>query len=237
MQVCNIIKVMKKEDDMDTNKGNEAENKFNKEVGRRIFGLRNQLKMSRADLGQKVGMHETTVKKYEDGNVKSVGTDKLAVFAAALGSSIEYLMGWDECVTLSSVKVSGQLVPVDFKKKIPILGRISAGLPLFAEEHISGYEDVENPSLDYALVVKGDSMIGARIFEGDIVYVTKECDYENGDIVIALINGYDATIKRFYKYDNEVILKPENPTMKEQRYKLEEVMLIGKVKEVKFKVQ
>ena len=77
-------------------------------------------------------------------------------------------------------------------------------------------------------------MIGARIFENDVVYVTRDADIENGDIVIALINGDDATIKRFYRYDNEIILKPENPTIKEQHYKPEEVQLLGKVKQVKF---
>lgn len=207
---------------------------LNKEIGMRIFKLRNGLNMSRAELGKKVGMHETTVKKYEDGLIKSVGTDKVELFAKALCSSVEHIMGWDK-ENISSKDIKDH-ISVKYVKEIPILGRISAGMPLMAIENIEGYEKVEDPSLDYALIVKGDSMIGARIFEGDIVYVTKECDCENGDIVIALINGYDATIKRFYKYDHEIILKPENPTMKEQRYNPEEVQLIGKVKEVKFKV-
>jgi len=145
-------------------------------------------------------------------------------------------MGWKDCLTVSSVQVTDQLLLVDYKKQIPILGRISAGLPVLAVENIEGYENVEDPSLDYVLVVKGDSMIGARIFEGDHVYVTKEVDYENGDIVIALINGNDATIKRFYRYNDEIILRPENPTMKEMHYSSDEVSLLGKVKEVKFKI-
>ena len=126
------------------------------------------------------------------------------------------------------------LTPIPHKKQIPILGHISAGLPLLAVEHIEAYENVEDESLDYGLIVKGDSMIGANIYEGYTVYVSRETDICNGDIVIALINGYDATIKRFYRYDNEIILKPENPTMKEQHYKPEDVQLLGKVKQVRF---
>ncbi|HML37001.1 MAG TPA: S24 family peptidase [Bacillota bacterium] len=137
-------------------------------------------------------------------------------------------------VSESALLETNALYEVHPKKQIPILGRISAGLPLLAVEHIEDYENVEDESLDYGLIVKGNSMIGARIFEDDVVYVSRDCCIENGDIVIALINGDDATIKRFYKYDNEIILKPENPTMKEQHYKPEEVQLLGKVKQVKF---
>lgn len=206
-------------------------NELNKTIGFRIFNLRTGLNMSRADLGKKVGMHETTIKKYEDGLIKSVGTDKVELFAKALDSTVEHLMGWDE-ETLTSNEIQNRR-DIRYTKEIPILGRISAGVPLLATEHIEGYEKVEDSSLDYALIVKGDSMIGARIYEGDVVYVTKDCDYLNGDIVIALINGDDATIKRYYRYGDKIILKPENPKMKELEYEAWEVLLLGKVKSAK----
>lgn len=204
----------------------------------RIKEAMDRLGMKQADLARSTGIDKSTISQYLSGKYEP-SQPKVERLARALHVDESWLLGFDSpagIISIDSVNVTGRLLPVKHVKEIPILGRISAGMPLMAIENIEGYEKVEDPSLDYALIVKGDSMIGARIFEGDIVYVTKECDCENGDIVIALINGYDATIKRFYKYDHEIILKPENPTMKEQRYNPEEVQLIGKVKEVKFKV-
>ncbi len=119
---------------------------------------------------------------------------KIVAIAKALNTTPSYLMGWDDAVTLTDFKITSSIEPVVYKKKIPILGLISAGLPVLASEHIEGYKDVEDESLDYALKVKGDSMTGARICEDDIVYVRRDCDITNGDIVIALINGDDATV-------------------------------------------
>lgn len=211
-------------------------NEFNKGVGERIYNLRKRKNMSRVDLGTKLGLHETTIKKYEDGGIKSLGTDKLKDFAIALDTTIEYLMGWGNGTSIFVAKETGILRQSAFKKSIPVLGKISAGLPLLAIENIERYEEVEDETMDYALIVQGDSMIGARIYPGDVLFVSRDVDYQNGDIVVALINGYDATVKRFYKYADEIILRPENPTMKELHYNLDEVTLLGKVKEVKFKV-
>jgi repressor LexA len=81
-------------------------------------------------------------------------------------------------------------------------------------------------------------MINARIFAGDIVFVDKSASVQNGDIVIALHhkNKASALINRFYKYGNKIILHPENPTIREREYDAHEILLLGKVKEVKFKV-
>lgn len=216
----------------------------------RIKEKRIELGMSQEDLAKKMGYSSrSSIAKVESGLV-DISQSKIMAFAKALNTTPSYLMGYGYLDNLPTINggvikdktyiadalMGGKLEKVQYKKSIPVLGRISAGLPILAVENIEGYENVEDLSLDYALIVKGDSMNGARIYEGDLVYVTKEVDYENGDIVIALINGNDATIKRFYQYNNEVILRPENPTMKEQRYDSEEVQLLGKVKEVKFKV-
>lgn len=70
--------------------------KFNESVGIKIYDLRKQKAMSRVDLGNKVGLHETTVKKYEDGKIRSLGTNKLEEFAKALDTTVAFLMGWPE---------------------------------------------------------------------------------------------------------------------------------------------
>jgi repressor LexA len=130
-----------------------------------------------------------------------------------------------------------EIVPPPHKKRIPILGRVSAGVPLAAVEDIEGYEWVDDASLDYGLIVKGDSMIGARICEGDIIFVDRDAEVSNGDIVVALINDDDTLIKRFYRYGEEIILRPENPTQTEQHYRVQEVQILGKVKEAKYRVR
>jgi repressor LexA len=128
-------------------------------------------------------------------------------------------------------------IPPPHKKRIPILGRISAGAPITAVENIEGYEWVDDETLDYGLIVKGDSMINARIYDGDIIFVDRDADVANGDVIVALINDDDAVVKRFYRYGEEIILRPENPTMEEKHYKVQEVQILGKVKEAKYRVR
>jgi len=99
--------------------------------------------------------------------------------------------------------------------RIPLLGKTAAGIPITAVENIEGYIPFEVPSHGenyFALRVQGDSMIGAGIFNGDIIIVKPQPEAENGDIVVALL-GDETTVKRFHR-DNEkgVMLLPENPS-------------------------
>lgn len=114
---------------------------------------------------------------------------------------------------------------------IPILGRVAAGLPLFAEENCDGFVSVELPSgVDrsnvFALKVSGESMIEAGILNGDYVIVDKTPYAENGQIVVALI-GDEATVKTFYKEKDHFRLQPENATMRP--IIASEVIILGKV--------
>ena len=124
-------------------------------------------------------------------------------------------------------------------KRIPILGTISAGLPIIAQENIIGYEYTSD-NCDFCLRVKGDSMINARIHDGDIVYVKKQSDVENGEIAVVIIDGEEATLKRVYKINGNVILHPENPIYKDMIFSkkdFKQVQIIGKVKYVKAEVR
>lgn len=114
--------------------------------------------------------------------------------------------------------------------EIPVVGKVAAGEPLLATQNI---ERILSLSVDmiraeepFALKIKGDSMIGAGILEGDYVIVKKQPSAEQGDIVVALI-GDDATVKRFYKADDHVRLQPENPDM--EPIIVKDVVIIGKV--------
>ncbi|HHV83617.1 MULTISPECIES: transcriptional repressor LexA [Tepidanaerobacter] len=102
--------------------------------------------------------------------------------------------------------------------KIPLVGKVTAGLPILAQENIEEFFAFPKemiPTSDdnvFMLLVKGDSMIGAGILDGDYVIVQSTTTAENGDIVVALIED-EATIKRFYKEENHFRLQPENPFM------------------------
>ncbi len=114
---------------------------------------------------------------------------------------------------------------------VPVIGTVTAGQPVTAFEDITGYVSFEAPNYDpnelFALKIKGESMINAGILDGDIVIVQKDTYAENGDIVVAFINGEDATVKRFYKEDGKYRLQPENDSM--QPIILDECEVLGKV--------
>lgn len=114
---------------------------------------------------------------------------------------------------------------------VPVIGTVTAGQPVTAFEDITGYVSFEVPNYDpnelFALKIKGESMINAGILDGDIVIVQKDTYAENGDIVVAFIDGEDATVKRFYKEDGKYRLQPENDSM--QPIILDECEVLGKV--------
>lgn len=100
------------------------------------------------------------------------------------------------------------------KKKIPLLGTIAAGEPILAEQNIEDYVDIESAvQADFCLRVKGSSMINAGIQDGDIVFIRKQPDVEDGEIAAVLIDE-EATLKRVFKFNEEVQLRAENPKFK-----------------------
>lgn len=115
--------------------------------------------------------------------------------------------------------------------KIPLVGTVTAGVPITAIEYVNEYINFQ-PAKNYAnplfaLKVRGESMINAAILDGDIVVVEQTPVAENGDIVVALVDGEDATVKTFYKEDGHFRLQPENDTM--DPIIVDEVAILGKV--------
>ena len=114
-------------------------------------------------------------------------------------------------------------------KQVPILGKVTAGLPILAVEDIEGYipyPDKSDKEL-FALHVDGVSMIGAGILDGDYVIAVRTPTAENGEIVVALIDGEDTTIKRFYREENKIRLQPENDDFAPMYFS--DVQILGKV--------
>ncbi len=116
-------------------------------------------------------------------------------------------------------------------KSVPLIGVISAGTPIYAVENLEGYYPVppefNNSNADFALKVKGESMINAGIFDKDIILVKQQSTAENGEIVVALIDD-SATVKRFYKKKDKIVLHPENDTMDDMIF--DNVTILGIVK-------
>ena len=159
------------------------------------------------ELAQRLGTSKQTIHRYENGVISNVPSDKVEQLAAALGVTPSMLMGWNK----SYDGVKG-VMPVSVKK-LPIIGEIACGEPIWAnEEHESFALVDERLDADFCLRAKGDSMIGARIYDGDIVFIRTQDWVDNGEIAAVIIND-EATLKRVYYYPNEekLILSPENP--------------------------
>ena len=98
--------------------------------------------------------------------------------------------------------------------QVPIVGRVAAGAPILAEQNIEGWVSVDRrgaADVLFALRVRGDSMIGAGILDGDIVIVRQQATGDEGDIVVALVDGEEATVKKLRREGDRVRLEPMNP--------------------------
>ncbi|HAJ33604.1 MAG TPA: repressor LexA [Candidatus Atribacteria bacterium] len=116
-------------------------------------------------------------------------------------------------------------------KKVPVVGSVAAGEPLWALKDITEIipipEELSGSEESFMVKVEGDSMIGDHILDGDYVMVKPQQDADNGDIVIALLNQEEVTVKRLYKKDNQITLQPSNPLYKPINTK--NVIILGKV--------
>lgn len=145
------------------------------------------------DLAKMTGINKSSISEYLSGNYQPKYKNILKI-AQALHISPDIFLEQPQ-----------------FIKQIPLLGKIAAGIPILAEENIEGYMPCNNHiQADFCLRISGDSMIGARIFDGDIVYIKKQSIVENGEIAAVLIDD-SATLKRVYKIDNTLQLHAENP--------------------------
>ncbi len=117
--------------------------------------------------------------------------------------------------------------------EVPIIGNIAAGLPLYAQQEWAGSVVVDTAVYRglnlFALKVKGDSMINAAILEGDLVICEPRQYAENGEIIVALVNQEEATVKRFFRRKGHIELHPENPAYKSMTYAFSEVLDQGRV--------
>lgn len=187
---------------------------------------RQELGLTLEEVGDYVGVGKSTVRKWEHGDIENMKRDKIALLSKILKlSPLTFITGEVEYGTPDNI------IPLPKMKKIPLLGTIACGEPILATENIEALINAdEDLNADFALRCKGDSMINARIFDGDIVYIREQPDVEDGEIAAVLI-GEEATLKRVYKYPSKVVLRPENPLYDDMIYSKEEmneVRILGK---------
>ena len=190
--------------------------------------LRKQAGLTLDELAERVGTSKQTIHRYENGIITNVPPRKIESLASALGTTPQELMGWDDEPATDYKNV----MPVSVKQ-LPVLGDIACGMPIYAEQRHESFVSVaEGLDADFCLKARGDSMVGARIFDGDVVFIRSQSTVENGEIA-AVILGDEATLKRVYYYPNEgkLVLSPENPRYAPLVFvgrELENVKIIGK---------
>lgn len=183
-------------------------------VGDRIRQVRQEQDVTQQELADYIGVSKQAVYKYENNIVTNIPTDKVDAIAKRLKVSPAYLMGWEEQPTpkpTSPAPIPPGFMPMPKMKKVPLIGAIACGDPITALQNREGDVDVpEDVRCDFALKCHGDSMVGAGIHDGDVVYIHIQPEVENGEIAAVRI-GDEATLKRVYLHMDYVELRPENP--------------------------
>lgn len=197
-------------------------------IGQKIKQLRKAHKLTQEELAKILDVKPTAVSAWELGRNKPL-MDKLDMMAHYFGVPISYFFEENQ------IKRSKNHIHF---VKLPIVGAISCGNGAIAYEDIEGYEDVPSSWLNggeyFFLRAKGDSMINARIMDGDLLLIRRQDDVENGDIAAVLIDD-EAVLKRVYKTDDTIILQSENPMYKPiilNKNDMKDVRIIGKLKKV-----
>lgn len=183
-------------------------------IARKIKDRRIELDLTMKQVADRVGVSEGTVSRWESGDISNMKRDKIYELSKVLHMSPLTILGYEE--------IPQEATPYNPTHRIPILGRISAGMPLYAEEQIEGYTYTElNGGAEYfALRVTGDSMTAARIYDGDTLIVRRQEYVENGQIAVVIVGDDEATVKRFYQTSSTITLMPQstNPIHQPQIY-------------------
>ena len=199
----------------------------------RLRQLRNERGISQQTLANSLGdISKSSINMYERGE-REPGLETLEEIADFFNVDMDFLLGKSNIPNKAraGAVLPDNIIPMPEMRKIPLIGCIACGAPILAEEHIEDYIDIpKHIHADFALTCKGDSMINARIFDGDIVYIRKQDTVDNGEIAAVLIED-EATLKRVRLYDDHISLEPENPQYRPIVYWGEEmnsVHIIGK---------
>ena len=208
-------------------------------IGDRIKKVREKTGLSQVDFACKINVSKQSLYKYENNIISNIPSDKIESIAKIGNVSPSYLMGWDSSIGPTPNE------PQTKKKGITInvLGRVAAGVPIKAVEDTINTEEITEEMAAtgefFGLRISDDSM-EPKISEGDVVIARQQDDAESGEIVIATINGCDATCKRLKKYADGIMLLSNNPKYEPMIFTAQEILekpvrIIGRVVELRAK--
>jgi len=203
----------------------------NETLRHRIKEERLKRNITLKEVAEYIGVKEATAQRYESGDIKTVPYENVVLIAEILKTTPNYLMGWQKDDN-EDFPLPSNLKPIKQIHRVPILGRIACGNPILAEENYEGYTYLpDDVRADFALKCKGDSMIEANIFDGDMVFIRIQPTVENGEIAAVLIDD-EATLKRINFDGTTLVLYPANSTLSPTYYtgeELENVRIVGKM--------
>lgn len=183
---------------------------LNKEVGNTKIGdkvklLRKRNGLTQTELGEKLGVKTNAVSKWECGRVEDIPMSKVKAMAALFDVPPSFLIDDDQ--------LPSNAIPYASTHKAPIIGSIPAGYPVLAIEDIEGYADIPYSDEEnyFFLRVNGESMKNSGIHTGDLVLIRRQKYADDGQVVAARVNGDEATLKRYKRQKDNVLLLPENP--------------------------
>ena len=216
------------------------------EFSERLRRIMEERGLTQSELAQLSGVSKSSISRYLSGAWKAK-QDTIYDMARVLQVSEAWLMGYDvtkerippavSAPSTSTTLIASipNLLPLPKTRDVPRLGTIACGEPILAQENIEDYDKAPaGVNCDFTLKCKGDSMVGARINDGDVVYIRQQDEVENGEIAAVLVDDVgesNATLKRVYLYENQIVLQAENPKYSPLVYTGEDmnkVRIIGK---------
>lgn len=200
-------------------------------IGSRIKQRRDELNMTQGDIAEQIGVAISTVQRYEKGQISKIKLPVVEAIARTLDVDPDWLIGKSDIRNRTNRFYPPDAFPLPSSRSYPLIGDIACGEPILAEQNISEYINFPGDlNADFCLRCRGDSMIDARIHDGDVVFIRQQPDVEDGEIAAVLIGG-EATLKRVYRSGGALTLMPANPAYAPMVYsgdQLSEIRILGK---------
>lgn len=219
----------------------------NKEIGERIRDTRKSKGKTLEDIAVEIGVARSTIQRYEAGKIDKIKLPVISAIADSLGVYDAWLIGKSDKKVLTDADrfkryadafnaSHPELLEPAIVKTYPVLGEIACGEPIIAERTYDVLSSSQEVKADAVVIAKGDSMIGARIYDGDIVFVRLQDSVNNGNIAVVLIEDdettdAETTLKRFYKYGDRIVLRAENRNYADMEFigeEMNKVRVMGK---------
>lgn len=179
------------------------------DISKRILEIITAKDISYGELSDKTGIPKSALQRYATGQTEKIPIDRLQLIAKAIGTTTVHLMGW-ESDPGAFIPNYPNISPMPRMKKWKVLGATACGEPLYKELDSETVLAPDNIDADFVFRCVGDSMIGARILDGDVVFVKSGEYVDNGQIAVVRI-GEEYTLKRIYRGEDYLELKAENP--------------------------